>query len=58
MHSNISITDGTYGMLSNADKKKLLSNFNPDKPDLQSGLNKKLDEILALLKQNTPTNSE
>ncbi len=58
MHSNISITDGIYGMLSNADKKKLLSNFNPDKPDLQSGLNQKLDEILVLLKQNTPIKSE
>ena len=58
MHSNISITDGVYGMLSNVDKKKLLSNFNPEKPDLASGLNQKLDEILTLLKQNTPTNSE
>jgi hypothetical protein len=45
-------------MLSNADKKKLLSNFDPAKPDLQSGLNQKLDEILALLKQNSPINSE
>ncbi|HEY60841.1 MAG TPA: site-specific integrase [Anaerolineae bacterium] len=58
MHSNISITDGIYGMLSNADKKKLLSNFNPEKPELTTDLNQKLDEIITLLKQNTPINSE
>ena len=39
MHSNISITDGIYGMLSNE-------------------INKKFDELLTLLKQNTPINSE
>lgn len=58
MHSNISITDGIYGMLSNADKKKLLSTFNPEKNDLSMGVNQKLDEIISLLKQNTPINSE
>jgi integrase len=58
MHSNISITDGIYGMLSNADKKKLLSNFDPSRPEIQSGLDQKLDEILDLLKQNTPNNLE
>lgn len=45
-------------MLTNTYKKKLLSNFDPAKPDLQSGLDQKLDEILALFKQNTPMNSE
>lgn len=45
-------------MLSNADKKKLLSNFDPAEPEIQSGLDQKLDEILDLLKQNTPNNSE
>lgn len=58
MHSNISITDGIYGMLSNADKKKLLSDFNPEQSTVSKGLSQKLDEILTLLKQNTPINSE
>jgi len=58
MHSNISITDGIYGMLSNTDKKKLLSDFTPGQTELPSGLNQKLDEILTLLKQNTPKNPE
>ena len=58
MHANISITDGIYGMHSNVEKKKLLSNFNPEKTDLANGLNQKLDEILTFLKKNTPINSE
>ncbi len=58
MHSNISITDGIYGMLSNGDKKKLLSNFNPVTSSAPTELNQKLDEILTLLKQNTPVKSE
>lgn len=58
MHSNISITDGIYGMLSNTDKKKLLSNFIPEQTELSNGLNQKLDEIFAFMKQNTPKNSE
>jgi len=45
-------------MISNADKKKLLSNFKPEQTDLSNGLNQKLDEILTLLKQNAPINSE
>jgi len=40
------------------DKKKLLSNFNPENTDLPNDLNQKLDEILTLLKKNTPINSE
>ena len=58
MHSNISITDGIYGMLSNADKKKLLSNFNPEQTIISKDMNQKLDEILTFIKQNTPINSE
>jgi integrase len=54
MHSNISITDGIYGMLSNTDKKKLLSDFNPGQTENPSGLDQKIDEILSLLRQNTP----
>jgi len=58
MRSNISITDGIYGMLSNADKKKLLLNFNPENSHQTSNLDQKVDEILGILKQNTPNNSE
>ncbi|PKN96987.1 MAG: hypothetical protein CVU42_17645 [Chloroflexi bacterium HGW-Chloroflexi-4] len=58
MHSNISITDGIYGMLSNGDKKKLLSSFSPATSSAPTDLNQKLDEILSLLKQNTPIKSE
>jgi len=52
MHSNISITDGIYGMLSNTDKKKLLSDFNPEQVEQSYDLNQKIDEILNLLKRN------
>ncbi len=58
MHSNISTTDGIYGTLSNADKKRLLSNFNPENTKQTSNLDQKLDEILSILKQNTPNNLE
>jgi len=36
----------------------ILSNFITEKPDFSNGLDQKLDEILRLLKQNTPINSE
>ena len=58
MHSNISITDGIYGIFSHEEKKKLLSNFNSDNNSLQNDLTQKIDEILILLKQNTPNNPE
>ena len=58
MHSNISITDGIYGILSNDDKKKLLSDFDLNNSNSSNDINKKLDEVLTLLKQNTPINSE
>ncbi len=58
MHSNISITDGIYGILSNDDKKKLLSKFDLNNSNSSNDINKKLDEVLTLLKQNTPINSE
>ena len=51
MHSNISITDGIYGMLSNTDKKKLLFDFNPGQTENHTDLDQKLDEILNLLKR-------
>lgn len=56
MHSNISITDGIYGMLSNIDKKELLSNFITEKPILPGGVNQKLDEIIGLLKNKSQRN--
>ena len=58
LHSNISISDGTYGMLSNDDKKNLLMDFDLDKPNSSNDINKKLDEVLSLLKKNSPINSE
>jgi len=58
MHANISTTDGIYGILSNDDKKKLLSKFDLNNSNSSDDINKKLDEVLTLLKQNTPINSE
>ena len=49
MHSNISITDGIYGMLSNGDKKKLLSEF--DNSPKNKEIDNKLDLILAILQK-------
>ena len=45
-------------MLSNDDKKKLLSDFDLNNSNSSNDINKKLDEVLTLLKQNTPINSE
>jgi len=58
MHSNISVTDGIYGMLSNDDKKKMLSKFDLNNSNSSNDINKNLDEVLTLLKQNTPIYSE
>jgi len=52
MHSNISVTDGIYGILNNEDKKVLLSDFNVNQTDEPNMTEKKLDEILSILKQS------
>jgi len=53
-----SITDGTYGLLSNTDKKNLLSEFDINKTDYSNDMNKKTDKVLALLEKKSPNNSE
>jgi len=58
MHSSITITDSIYGVLSNASKKKNLLMLNPEKPEEKTELVQKLDELIRLIKQNTPNNSE
>ncbi|PKO02215.1 MAG: hypothetical protein CVU43_08855 [Chloroflexi bacterium HGW-Chloroflexi-5] len=58
MHSSITITDSVYGILSNASKKKNLLKLNPEKNETSEDLIQKLDEILKLIKQNTPNNLE
>jgi hypothetical protein len=54
MHANISTTDGIYGILPHEDKKQLLSTFDSKTADGSISLGQKIDEILAILKQNTP----
>jgi len=43
-------------MLSNTDKKKLLSDFDPGQTENPSGLDQKNEEIPTLLKQNSHKN--